>query len=245
MTDSERNTSAEFRDSLPITVQDVGDGPIQTIDGRQLHAVLGAGKDFSTWIKDRIASYGFSEGTDFAILDGLSSPISGSAKSRSQPTKEYRLSIDMAKEIAMVDRSETGRAVRRYFLECERRAKEAVPQINVRDPASLTKIAIQLIEVNKELECKVAELAPKARFFENFAEADGLYGLQNAARVLGKGPNKFVGWLKQHFLFYQGGALVPKAVYRTMGVFEVKAEIVDDKARYRTYVTPKVVAARR
>lgn len=129
-------------------------------------------------------------------------------------------------------------------MEAELRRQSA--KIDVRDPSQLSAIAIQLIEVNKELEARAAtaeaqvEAAkPKTLFFDQFANADGLYGLQNAARVLGESPNKFVGRLKQGYLFYQGGALVPKVQYREMGIFEVKCTIVDDKARYQTYVTPK------
>lgn len=118
--------------------------------------------------------------------------------------------------------------------------------IDVRDPTQLATIAIQLIEVNKELEHRVRRAEsqveaskPKSDFFDQFANADGLYGLQNAARVLNEPPNKFIGWLKQGFLFYQGGALVPKVQFREMGIFEVKAALVDDKVRSQTFVTPR------
>ena len=87
---------------------------------------------------------------------------------------------------------------------------------------------------------KAVEAAkPKTEFYDTFSSADGLYGLQNAARVLDQPPNKFIGFLKAGYLFYQGGALVPKVQYREMRLFEVKSTIVDDKARYQTYVTPK------
>lgn len=129
-------------------------------------------------------------------------------------------------------------------MEAELRNRPA--SINVRDPSQLATIAIQLIEVNKELETRAqsAEAAvvaakPKTLFYDQFVNTDGLYSLQNAARVLKQGPNKFVGWLKQGYLFYQGGALVPKVQWREAGYFEVKATIVDDKARYQTFVTPK------
>ena len=121
-----------------------------------------------------------------------------------------------------------------------------VKPVDVRDPGQLAAIALQLIEVNKELqgraavaEAKIEADKPKTGFFDRFMNADGLFGLQNAGRILIEPPNKFVGWLKQQFLFYQGGSLVPRAQYRTMGIFEVKATVVDDKARYQTYVTPK------
>lgn len=106
----------------------------------------------------------------------------------------------------------------------------------------LTEHASKRIEAEQRAaaaEKAVEAVKPKAEFYDQFANADGLYSLQNAARVLGQGPNKFIGWLKAGYLFYQGSALVPKVQYREMGVFEVKATIVDDKARYQTYVTPK------
>lgn len=88
-------------------------------------------------------------------------------------------------------------------------------------------------------EAKIEEVRPKAQFFDRYVNAEGLYGLQNAGRIIGDGANKFVSRLKAGYLHYQGGALVPKAAYRDMGLFEVKATMVDDKARYQTYVTPK------
>ena len=118
--------------------------------------------------------------------------------------------------------------------------------IDVRDPGQLAAIAIQLIEVNKELEgravnaeAQVEAAKPKTAFYDNFANAEGLYGLQNAARVLGQPPNKFIQWLKQTYLFYQGGALMPRARFKTMGLFEVKLTMVDEKSRYRTWITPQ------
>lgn len=119
-------------------------------------------------------------------------------------------------------------------------------QINVRDPAQLTQVAIQLIEVNRELQHRaeraeklVEAAAPKTNFYDQFVNAEGLFGLHNAARALGQGPQKFVQMLKQGYLFYEGGTLVPKVRYREMGIFEVKCTYVDDKARYQTYVTPR------
>ena len=124
--------------------------------------------------------------------------------------------------------------------------RATAPQIDVRDPSQLTKIAIQLIEVNRELETRavIAERAveaakPKTEFYDKFANADGLYGLQNAGRVLGQRPNKFIGWLKQGYLFYQGHALIPKVQYREMGIFEVIVSEKDGKSYPQTYVTPR------
>lgn len=120
----------------------------------------------------------------------------------------------------------------------------ALPDLS--DPAVLTDLLIEhatkRIEAEKraaQAELAVEAAKPKALFYDAFAKADGLYNLQSAARVLGQSPNKFIGWLKQEYLFYQGAALVPKVQYRQRGYFEVKATIVDDKARHQTFVTPR------
>lgn len=89
----------------------------QYVDARTLHGALEIGRDFATWIKDRIEKYGFLEGADFSTASGLSSPVSGSAKARPQETIDYRLSLSMAKELAMVENNDRGREV----LEASRR----------------------------------------------------------------------------------------------------------------------------
>lgn len=91
-------------------------------------------------------------------------------------------------------------------------------------------------------EFAVAKAAPKVEFYDRFAEADGHYGLQNAARAIGAPPNTFIRPLKEGFLFYQGSNLVPGAAFAKMGVFEVKVRLQDiggvEKACSQTFVTP-------
>lgn len=106
----------------------------------------------------------------------------------------------------------------------------------------LTEHASKRIEAEKRADAaeRAVEAAkPKTEFYDHFANADGLYGLQNAGRVLKQGPNKFISFLKRGYMFYQGGELLPKAQYRDAGLFEVKSTLVDDKARLRSYITPR------
>lgn len=107
------------------------------------------------------------------------------------------------------------------------------------DPNVVLGVIGHLKEEAETAKAKVIELKPKAEGYDHLMNADGLYGLQNAARALGARPNLFTRWLKQAYLFYQGGALVPRVQYTQRGLFEVKTTIVEDKARPRAFITPK------
>jgi anti-repressor protein len=80
---------------------------------------------------------------------------------------------------------------------------------------------------------------PKVNFYDQYINSEGFYNLQNAARALNQNPNLFINTLKNGYLFYQGSALVPYQRYMTQGLFVVKSSIVDNIARYQTYITPK------
>lgn len=90
------------------------------VNARDLHKFLKVGRDFTTWIKGRISQYVFVENVDYIIVENLSSPNRGSAKSRCQKMTDYHLTLDMAKELSMVENNEEGRKVRRYFIRCEK-----------------------------------------------------------------------------------------------------------------------------
>lgn len=210
----------------------IGEGAVQTVSARDLHAFLKVGKMFTHWIKDRIEQYGFIENEDYVVFaETGNNPLGG------RPAKEYAISIDMAKELSMVERNEQGKKARQYFIECERRANDPVAALN--DPAALRGLLLENVEKVIALEAKIEEAKPKTEFYDAYLNSDGLYGLQNAGRALNCRPNLFIRWLKENFLFYQGGNLVARIRYIQMGVFEVKTTLVDDKARPQAFITPK------
>ncbi|WAC75327.1 antA/AntB antirepressor family protein [Roseateles sp. SL47] len=108
---------------IQITSATIGGVAVQTVNARDLYSFLEVGKDFSTWMKDRIAQYGFVEHEDYEVAHELSSPVSGSSMARPQRTVAYHISVDMAKELAMVERTEKGKQARQYFIQCERVAQ--------------------------------------------------------------------------------------------------------------------------
>jgi phage anti-repressor protein len=105
----------QTQELIPIGTDSINGQQVQTVDARKLHGFLEVGTEFKDWIVRRIEDYGFESEKDFCSF--LSESTGG------RPSKEYHLTLDMAKEIAMVERSEKGREVRRYFIECEKRLK--------------------------------------------------------------------------------------------------------------------------
>lgn len=89
----------------------------QLVSARELYEFLEIGVHFSTWMK-RMCEYGFEEDIDFSILKS-GNPNGGIAK-----IDDYVITIDMAKEISMLQRTEKGKQARLYFIECEKKLKE-------------------------------------------------------------------------------------------------------------------------
>ena len=85
----------------------------QTVNARELHAFLEVRTRFNDWIAARINEYGFVENQDFVIFTEFSVKIQ-----KGKPSKEYYITLDMAKELAMVERNEKGKQARQYFVEC-------------------------------------------------------------------------------------------------------------------------------
>lgn len=111
---------------VPVFTGTIQGKPVQLCDARTLHTFMGVLRDFTTWIKARIRKFKFVEGVDFAIVENLSSPNLVSSKARAQTLSDYHLTLDMAKELSMVENNEKGREARRYFMECERQVLAAL-----------------------------------------------------------------------------------------------------------------------
>ena len=91
----------------------------QTVNARELHEFLGNGDMFANWIKNRVEKYGFVENQDYvSFLVATKKPNGG------RPSQEYYITLDMAKQLAMVENNEKGMQVRKYFIECEKRLKQ-------------------------------------------------------------------------------------------------------------------------
>ncbi|MHB9326383.1 antA/AntB antirepressor family protein [Phytobacter ursingii] len=136
---SEHNNN-DFAAIVPVISGQIGGRETNIVSAKALHKALGVGRDFTNWIKGRIDEYGFVSSIDYALFD---SPVLANQSANIEQvhsgwvtrrggdrrSKDYLLSLDMAKEVAMVERNEQGRAVRRYFIQCEEALSRSAPEI--------------------------------------------------------------------------------------------------------------------
>lgn len=160
----------------------------ETVNARELHSFLEVSTRFNDWIVSRINDFGFVEDQDFTTF--TENPVKG------RPAKEYALSLDMAKELSMVERNEKGKQARQYFIECERRAKYPVQALN--NPALLKQLLLANLATVEEQKIQIehrdkmiAVIAPKADIADLLVISDGLYNLTHAAKILNQAPRKF------------------------------------------------------
>lgn len=107
-------------DLIPVFSGQISNQQAQLANARELHSFLESKYQYTDWIKTRIAEYGFQENEDYIIVTELTN---------GRPRKEYHITLDMGKELAMVERNEKGRKIRKYFIECERQVLQKTEQI--------------------------------------------------------------------------------------------------------------------
>ncbi|WP_292325759.1 antA/AntB antirepressor family protein [Mesorhizobium sp.] len=224
-----------------ITVGSIGAAAVQTVNARDLHAFLNSRKVFGAWINDRIEQYGFIENADFVVFSQTGNNPQGG-----RPMKEYALSIDMAKQLSMVERNEQGQRARLYFLECERRAK-APSSVDLNDPATLRGLLASYADKALELQKEVDQLRPSQIALERISMADGSLCITDAAKALQMQPKEFFarlqrnGWIfkrrgSDHYLGYESKVM---AGYLEHKVTAVPRGDGSEKMVEQVRITPK------
>ena len=205
--DSRSSVSSEL---IPLTET----GGVQAVMGRDLHGFLGVKAHYKDWFP-RMVAYGFEEGKDYALKNERVERQGRGAVEQ----LNHVISLDMAKEISMIQRTDKGKQARQYFIECERRAKRA--------PAELTRLELLQIAMESEkerlaLEAKVTELEPKAIHYNRFMDAEGTYTWDEVVRIIGVGKNKMLESLRIQKVLMTGGNRQNLPYQSHMHRFEVK-----------------------
>ena len=194
------------------------------VNARELHQFLENKREFTTWIKQRIEQYGFVENQDFTSFDNIVKRENGATV-----RKEYALTIDMAKELSMVENNERGRMARKYFIECEKKVKQQfqVPQTF----AEALQLAADQQRKVEEQQKLLEEQKPKVKLAEVITTNEMCYPLKDLASILASkgvkiGPNRLRHFLKDnHYLGSRGACYnMPRHQYIEQGLFVVTEE---------------------
>lgn len=225
-----------MRQIISIGKSDFAGCPKQTVNARELHAFLDSKQDFSTWIKARIAEYSFIENQDFVLFHNF--------MEKGRPRIEYFITLDMAKELSMVERTAKGKQARQYFIDCEKQL-QVVPQI----PQTLSealRLAADLADEKAALLEEQQRNAPKVAFAEAVGNANDTILIRDLAKMLKQngidtGEKRLFAWLRANgYLTLQN---MPMQRAMDMGLFWVSESVIalpdGDRVRLTTRVTGK------
>jgi anti-repressor protein len=176
---------------IPITQTEDGR---QAVSGRALHQFLEVSTEYRHWFK-RMAEYGFTEGEDYTVIsDRVDRQGRGTVE-----RQDHALTLDMAKEVSMIQRNEKGRQARQYFIECERRAKEA-PALTEEE---VVHRALQITHRKvRELEAQAEENAPKVEYHDTFVADEDLIQFRTLANQVDIGEQELRRLLAEHGWIY-------------------------------------------
>jgi anti-repressor protein len=209
----------------------------KAVSARELYKFLGASERFGNWI-ERQLQYGFTEGVDYIGCKEFNTLAN-------QELNDLALTIECAKEISMLQKSEKGKEARLYFIAMEKRAIE----LNKPKEVSRKELAQMVIDLENEKEALaieshkktelIEELAPKASIYDKISDCTNLKSMGEVAKVLGFGRNTLFEILRQRKVLMRNN--LPYQSFIDSGYFEVKTTPIPgiDKNNSQTFATSK------
>lgn len=204
-----------------------------TVSGRELHEALEVTTRYNDWFS-RMCEYGFTKNKDFYSI--LSKSTGG------RPSTDHAITIPMAKELCMIQRTDIGRQFRQYFIAVEEAWNS--PEMIMQRALSIANERVKALQVSvSQLTVENQIMQPKAKYFDALVDRNLLTGIRDTAKELHVKQNTFVKFLLEKKYLYRSkkGKLLPYAQYVDSGLFELK-EFTNDKTGFsdtQTMITPK------
>ena len=132
---------------------------INSVNAREIHEYLGVKTRFNDWINRAIEKYDFIENIDYSILSNGNS-------------KDFVVTLDMAKELAMLENNPKGKEIRKYFIYFEQKAKEVIA-----NQSSEIQLLQGMLNTLSKMDTRVSQLESSKRL-ENWQEKE-LHDLKN------------------------------------------------------------------
>jgi len=203
------------------------------VSGRELHKALGIKTAYKDWFP-RMCEYGFSEGIDFCSF--LSESTGG------RPAADHMITIPMAKELCMIQRTDIGRKFRQYFISIEEAWNS--PEMVMQRALAIANERVKTLQLSvSQLTVDNQIMKPKAEYFDELVDRKLLTNFRDTAKELHIGQKEFIQFLIDHKYVYrdQRGKLKPYMPYVEDGLFELK-EFTNTKTGFtdtQALITPK------
>ena len=191
----------------------LNDNQEPVVSGRQLHEALGVNSRYTTWF-ERMTEYGFVEGQDF--LPNLGKSTGG------RQAVDHIIKLDMAKEIAMIQRTDRGKQVRQYFIQIEK---------DFNSPEKIMARALLLADKKvHQLEAQIEADRPKVLFADAVSASHSSILVGDLAKLISQndfkiGANRLFAWLRENgYLIKRKGSdwNMPTQKSMELGLFEIK-----------------------
>lgn len=188
-----------------------------TVSARDLHGFIGVETPYHKWFP-RMCEYGFTEGVDYSVMDIFVHHSQGGSQSK----KDAALTIDMAKEICMLQRNEKGKQARQYFIQLEKDwnspEKVMARALKIADAKIKT-----LEEANAEMKAKIDEDAPKVQYADMTAGNDGVMLIREFCKCLRQqgckiGEKRMFSDLREKGFLIKDGRAKNRPTQRAMGM---------------------------
>ncbi|HBM4058896.1 TPA: phage antirepressor KilAC domain-containing protein [Listeria innocua] len=235
------NLQVIANEMLPVLENEKGE---KFVDARMLHEKLLVNTRFNDWISRMIGNYGYENGLDF---------YSTLSKTNGRPSTNYFLTLDTAKELAMVQNNEMGRAIRKYFIEVEKQARKLATEYPafsymIDDPVARAKKWIEEQQEKQEALKQIEEQKPKVIFADAVQTSENTVLVKDLATILKQngldiGQNRLFEWLRGSGYLLNKGTYYNKPSQKAMnlGLFEQKTHIHTDRNGLMvTTYTPRV-----
>lgn len=204
------------------------DGEQPTVSARDLHEGLEVKSNFTTWF-DRMCEYGFTENDYKKCFPKMESGLNGG-----QNMVDYQISVDMAKQICMIQRSEKGKQYRQYFIDLEK-AWNTPEQVMARALKLADKTIDTLKEDNKKLIEENEKMKPKVIFADAVRASSSSILIGDLAKLLRQngvdtGQKRLFEQLRNEGYLMKTGSSrnMPKQRYVADGLFQIKETVISN-----------------
>lgn len=198
-----------------------------TVSARDLHSGLAINTRFNDWFS-RMTEYGFESGKDFY------SKMSKTSETGGRPAVDYQISVDMAKQICMIQRSEKGKQYRQYFIDLEK-AWNTPEQVMARALKLADRTIDTLKEDNKKLIEENERMKPKEIFADAVSASNSSILIGDLAKLLRQngvdtGQKRLFEQLRNEGYLMKTGSSrnMPKQKYVANGFFQIKETVISN-----------------